>query len=78
MLTSEVTAVFTTSGRADLLNRTLKSFFLLNTYPLKKIIVVHDGKLTKGISEIMALYRNITFMITSRNIGQLAAVDHAY
>jgi hypothetical protein len=77
-LSVEVTAVFTTSGRVDFLDKTLKSFFRFNTYPLKKIIVIHDGRLTKGITQMMTLYRNITFVVTGRNIGQLAAIDHAY
>ena len=39
----EVTVVLTACNRADLLEKTLDSFFKFNTYPLKRFIIIDDG-----------------------------------
>jgi len=39
----EVTVVLTACNRADLLEKTLDSFFEMNTYPLKRFIIIDDG-----------------------------------
>lgn len=39
----EMTAIFQTSGRTDMLASTLYTFFKYNTYPLKKVMAIHDG-----------------------------------
>jgi hypothetical protein len=41
--TSDVTLVLTSCGRQDLLERTLDSFFVYNTYPIREFIVIEDG-----------------------------------
>jgi hypothetical protein len=40
---SDVTLVLTSCGRQDLLERTLDSFFVYNTYPIREFIVIEDG-----------------------------------
>jgi hypothetical protein len=39
----EVTVVLTACNRADLLEKTLDSFFQMNTYPIKRFIIIDDG-----------------------------------
>lgn len=68
----------TTSGRANYLSASLKSFFNFNTYPIQKIIVVQDGALYEELDRLIKIYKNITWVITTKQIGQLAAIDEAY
>lgn len=73
-----MTAVFTTSGRADLLSSTLQTFFQYNSYPLVKVIVTHDGNLYKGLEDLIKVYPNITWLISNMKVGQMTAIDQAY
>lgn len=49
----EVTTVFTTSGRSAFLKQSLKSFFIYNTYPVKKVIIVQDGPRYKELDNLI-------------------------
>lgn len=68
----------TTSGRAPYLRKGLKSFFEFNTYPIEKMIVINDGGHYDELDEIIEQYKNITWILTMKEIGQLAAIDEAY
>ena len=74
----DITVIFQTSGRSQMLASTLASFFKFNTYPLKKIVAIHDGKTYDELDKLIKLYSNITWIITNINVGQLAALDQIY
>lgn len=68
----------TTSGRSSYLGRVLISFFKFNTYPIKKFVIIKDGTINEEIEKLIPVYKNITWIIANKNIGQLAAIDVAY
>lgn len=61
-----------------MLSQTLASFFKYNTYPLSKIVAIHDGESNQNLLEIIDRYPNITWIIANIQIGQLSAIDQAY
>ena len=73
-----MSAFFLTSGRVQSLVLTLQSFFKFNTYPLKKVVVTHDGPIHEGLKGVIKMFPNITWVITTVKIGQLAAIDFGY
>jgi hypothetical protein len=74
----EVTAVVTSCGRLDLLERTLDSFLNYNTFGATRIIVVEDGQMLP--SSIISRYtdRDVLWLYTSERVGQIVAIDYAY
>jgi len=73
-----VTVVVTSCDRPDLLDKTLSSFFKLNTFPITRMIIVEDGG--KIESDLVEKYqsRNIDWISTGDRVGQIAAIDYAY
>jgi hypothetical protein len=77
-LTSTVSAVLTSCGRADLLVRTLDSFFRFNTCPIAQLLVVEDGY---SVPEQLSAYSfpcAYKIICTGERVGQIAAIDYAY
>jgi hypothetical protein len=75
----EVTVVLTSCGRQDLLERTLDSFFLHNTYPVRAFIIIEDG--VRSINDhLQSKYQKyaVTWLDTGERAGQVAAIDIAY
>lgn len=78
-MTSDVTMVVTSCRRFDLLERTLRSFFTYNDYPLKEVIVIEDSD-DEGIFKISEMFpeQPIRIIFNKVNIGQSRSVDKAY
>src|SRR5438067_8582136 len=76
---SNVTFVLTSCGRQDLLERTLDSFFLHNTYPIREFIVIEDGDGSKN-DHLRSRYQKyaVSWLQTGQRVGQVAAIDKAY
>ena len=76
----EITAVFTSCGRFDLLNKTFQSFLNYNTYPIKKYVVVDNSTLPIARTEIEKIFSDVdvTIIINEENIGQVSSIDKAY
>jgi hypothetical protein len=72
-----VTVVVTSCGRFDLLERTLESLCEFNTYPVKEIIVIEDGRLDNLPAQLLRDNR-ARFLSTGSKIGQIRAIDRAY
>ncbi|MFO7630192.1 MAG: glycosyltransferase [Prochlorococcaceae cyanobacterium] len=73
-----ITGVLTSCERHDLLVKTLRSFYAVNTFPLDKMIVVEDGL---SIPEsVRSEFRNypVEWISTGERVGQIAAIDYAY
>jgi Glycosyl transferase family 2 len=76
--THGITAVLTSCGRYDLLQRTIHSFLEMNTCPLTRFIVVEDGEPIP--SEVTRKFDDSLFswICTGKRGGQIAAIDYAY
>lgn len=74
-----VTAVVTSCGRQDLLERTLDSFFRFNSFPLAGMVVVEDGPASTNHNlSKKYLDRNVKWLATGKQMGQIVAIDYAY
>jgi hypothetical protein len=73
-----ITGVLTSCNRYDLLERTLASFFDMNTAPIEKIIVVEDGPDIPDTVQAKFSDRPVEWISTGRRVGQIAAIDYAY
>ncbi|BDT78441.1 glycosyltransferase [Polynucleobacter yangtzensis] len=75
-----VTVVITSCNRPNELERTIKSFLLMNTFPVNKYIVIEDG----GSSNAISVAKNLlgeegnVFIKNEKNLGQLNSIDIAY
>lgn len=74
-----VTMVITSCGRTDLLERTIESFFKVNTYPIKKVIITEDSGTPQDFSKVRSLVPcELEIIENKTNIGQIASIDLAY
>jgi hypothetical protein len=73
-----VTAVVTSCGRHDLLQRTLDSFFAHNSFEVDQTVVVEDGPDVPEPVRERYVGRKILWLATGERGGQIAAIDHAY
>jgi hypothetical protein len=75
----EVTVVLTACNRADLLERTLDSFFEMNTYPLKRFIIIDDG-MNFGCNDFVKDKYNFPIELIYNNpkLYQIKSIDYAY
>ena len=78
---NQITVIFTSIDRFDLLDLTFKSFVETNTYPIKEYIIINnsilDGSFEK-IKNIVKDYSNVKIIINDENIGQVSSIDKAY
>lgn len=75
----EVTVVLTSCDRPDLLEKTLDSFFKMNTYPLKRFIIIDDS-LNFGCNDfVKKKYKfPIELIYNNPKLYQIKSVDFAY
>ncbi|MDP9839003.1 hypothetical protein J2T09_003775 [Neorhizobium huautlense] len=78
-MTSDVTMVVTSCRRFDLLEKTLRSFFTFNNYPLKEVIVIEDSD-DEGVFKVAEMFPDqpIRVIFNKVNIGQSRSIDKAY
>lgn len=81
-MTHPITVILTSCGRFDLLERTLSSFFEVNTYPIEKFVIYDDKGLDnytqKDFDDVHYLQRhfNNTLWITPKERkGQIVSLD---
>lgn len=75
----EVTLVITTHNRTDLLERTLRSFFKYNTYPIAKTIIIEDSGIKQDFQTVEKIVQGpLQLIINEVNLGQIASIDRAY
>jgi hypothetical protein len=79
VIMNDVTVVFTSCGRQDLLDISLSTFFTFNTYRDVDVIVVEDGPSERN-RKLARRYasRSIEWLSTGSRIGQIGAIDFAY
>ncbi len=75
----EVTVVLTACNRADLLEKTLDSFFEMNTYPLKRFIIIDDG-MNFGCNDFVKEKYEfpIELIYNDPKLFQIKSIDYAY
>ncbi len=76
----EITVVFTSCGRFDLLKTTIESFKQHCNYPIKKYIVIDNSTLPNAKDEIKSLLTDVPndVIVNETNIGQISSIDKAY
>lgn len=77
----EITLVITSCNRPHLLERTLASFIMQNTYPILKTMIIDDSGIIGCNDMVIEQFRealNITSIYNSKNIGQVQSIDKVY
>ena len=75
----EVTVVLTACNRADLLEKTLDSFFTYNTYPLKRFIIIDDGMNVGCNDFVKSRYQfPIEIIYNNPKLFQIKSIDIVY
>lgn len=83
-MSKEVTVCLTSCGRYDLLEKTLKSFFKFNSYPIKSLYIYEDRDLSaEEIIELSDLIQGAVPLnqyceILHGKSGQIKAIDQLY
>jgi len=79
MFMNEVTVVITTFNRTDLLEKTLKSFFNFNTYPIKETIIIEDSGIKQNFDTVKKIVPcKLNIIENEKNLGQIQSIDIAY
>lgn len=77
---SDVTVVLTACNRADLLEKTLDSFFNTNTYPIDRFIIIDDG-MEFGCNDFVHSKQYgvpIEVIYNDPKLFQIKSIDRAY
>jgi len=76
---NKITFCLTSCNRFNLLQKTLDSFFNLNTYPIERFIVTEDSGNLEMKSKIEKRYGNkIELIFNNKNLGLLQSIDNMY
>jgi hypothetical protein len=75
---SEVTVVFSSFNRLDLLKITTESFNKFNTYPVKEKIIIEDSGLSSVHEKLKRDYPDYKIILNPENIGLVESIDKAY
>lgn len=79
--TDEVTLVITSCNRPGLLDRTLRSFVSMNTYPIAITYIIDDSGVVGCNDAVVANYKdklNIRSVYNRKNMGQVESIDKVY
>lgn len=78
-MTNDVTVVLTACNRPDLLEKTLDSFFEMNTYPLARFIIIDDG-MNEGCNDFVKSKYEFPIELVYNNpkLFQIKSIDTAY
>ena len=74
----QVTAIFFSCRRLDLLKESVWSFVRHNTYPIIEYIIVNDSGDPKIHKEIEDSYVGATFVFNKENVGLVKSIDLGY
>lgn len=74
----EITTIFFSCRRLNLLSRLVDAFMRSNTYPMKEVIIVNDsGDLTIH-KQLKKDYPNFTLVLNPENVGLIKSIDLGY
>lgn len=74
----ELSAIFFSCRRLDLLHESVKSFLEVNTYPFTDFIIVNDSGDPKIWERLEKEYAGATFVFNSVNEGLIKSIDNGY
>jgi len=76
----KITFALTSCGRPDLLEKTLDSFLLMNTYPIMKYIIIEDSTIDGINDKLIEKYKNINieWIFNKNRFGQIKSIDTMY
>jgi hypothetical protein len=76
----KITFALTSSGRPDLLERTMDSFFKFNTYPIERYIISEDSAINNINDNLIGKYKDkdIEWIINGERLGQITTIDNMY
>jgi peptidoglycan/xylan/chitin deacetylase (PgdA/CDA1 family) len=70
---SDVTLVILSCGRYDLLDATVRSFFRINKYPIKEVLIAEDSGDPEALDQLKTIFtpydQEVTFFIHTKNHG---------
>lgn len=73
-----VSVACTSFNRPDLLERTLRSFFNHNTYPIKQFIVLDDSGKVGCNDHLQEQFGSVDFQYNEERVGQIETIDRIY
>lgn len=74
----EVTVIFFSCRRLEILKRSVWSFIKHNTYPITEYIIVNDSGDPKIWKQLEESYEGATFVFNTENVGLIKSVDLGY
>lgn len=77
---NKITFALTSCGRPDLLEKTMDSFFMYNTYPIEKYIISEDSCIVGINDNLINKYKdkNIEWIFNQERTGQIKTIDNMY
>lgn len=73
-----VSVACTSFNRPDLLERTLRSFFKYNTYPIEQFIVLDDSGICDCNDHLRDEFPSVLFLHNDERVGQIETIDRLY
>lgn len=77
-MSEPMTAIFFSCRRLALLNRAVKAFIEINTYPVQNFIIVNDSGDRKIHADIEKTYQDAAFVFNEHNEGLIKSIDIGY
>lgn len=71
----KVSVICTSFNRPDLLERTLRSFFKFNTYPIESFVVLDDSTRIGCNDHLIKDFPSVQFAYNYERIGQIKSID---
>lgn len=73
-----VTAIFFSCRRLDLLSKTVDAFIRANTYPIYELIIVNDSGNSEIHNQLRKQYPTYTLALHEENVGLMKSIDLGY
>jgi len=74
----EVTAIFFSCRRIELLKQVVEAFEKFNTYPIFETIIVNDSGENAIHDQLRQMYPNYTLVLHPENVGLMKSIDIGY
>ncbi len=74
----EVSVIFFSCRRLDLLFKSVRAFNVINKYPITDFIIVNDSGDKNIWNELLRTYLNATFVFNDINLGLIGSIDQGY
>lgn len=75
---ADLTVIFFSCRRLQILRETVWAFININKYPIKEFIIVNDSADPVIHKQLEDSFENVTFIFNKENVGLMKAIDLAY